>query len=86
MGWAARQPEPLQRVVGGLRRVSIEAIDRNPLPALGVRDRPLERVGSAYANAPAATGQQINLMQLNLDNGPLRDGTGFYYLWDPTVW
>ncbi len=47
--------------------------------------RPLEYVGSAYARSPAAN-PQINLLQLNLNAGPLLEQSGFYYLWDPTVW
>ena len=43
--------------------------------------RPFEFVGSPYAQAPAASGSQFNLLQLNLDG--LNDQPGFYYLWDP---
>jgi protease-4 len=45
--------------------------------------RPIEHVGSAYAAAPA--GAQLNLFQLNLGVLP-GTGTGFYYLWDPSLW
>jgi protease-4 len=45
--------------------------------------RPIEHVGSAYAAAPA--GAQLNLFQLNLGDLP-GTGTGFYYLWDPSLW
>ncbi len=48
--------------------------------------RPLEYVGSAYASAPAPNaGTQVNLLQMNLPAWP-HEHTGFYYLWDPTVW
>ncbi len=47
--------------------------------------RPLEHVGSAYARSPAAN-PQINMLQLNVNAGPLLEQSGFYYLWDPTVW
>ncbi len=48
--------------------------------------RPLEHVGSAYAqtSVPAA-GTQVNLLQLNMAEMPF-DQPGFYYLWDPGVW
>jgi protease-4 len=50
--------------------------------------RPIEHVGSAYAEAPnpPSAASQINLLQFNLDSGPIASQTGFYYLWDPTVW
>ncbi len=57
--------------------------------------RPLEHVGSAYSYAPGApgaaptgatgAGTEVNLLQLNLPAGPY-ESTGFYYLWDPSVW
>ncbi|MCH8261061.1 MAG: signal peptide peptidase SppA [Planctomycetes bacterium] len=47
--------------------------------------RPLEYVGSAYARSPAAN-PQINMLQLNLNAGPLLEQSGFYYLWDPAAW
>ena len=47
--------------------------------------RPLEYVGSAYARSPG-TNPQINMLQLNVDAGPLFDRSGFYYLWDPAAW
>ncbi len=47
--------------------------------------RPLEYVGSAYARSPA-TNPQINMLQLNLNAGPLLEQSGFYYLWDPAAW
>lgn len=58
---------------------------------LVVYHRELEYVGSAYASAPggapSAGGQQINLLQLNLDGpmGGLNAPSGFYYLWQPNV-
>jgi len=50
--------------------------------------RPLEHVGSAYAQASAAStaSSQINLLQLNVDASFLTEQVGFYYLWDPRVW
>ncbi len=53
--------------------------------------RPIEYVGSAYAQTPAAGGP---LVQLNVGAAPGGGGSGapggdpaaFYYLWDPTVW
>ncbi|MCH8316504.1 MAG: signal peptide peptidase SppA [Planctomycetes bacterium] len=47
--------------------------------------RPLEYVGSAYARSPGAN-PQINMLQLNLNAGPLLEQSGFYYLWDPAAW
>lgn len=49
--------------------------------------RPIEYVGSPYANAPAIA-PQVNLMQLNIATGGMGfgDSPGFYYLWDPAVW
>ena len=47
--------------------------------------RPLDYVGSAYAQPPI-TQPQINMLQLNIDAGPLFDQSGFYYLWDPAAW
>lgn len=47
--------------------------------------RPLEYVGSAYARSPG-TNPQINMLQLNVDAGPLFDQSGFYYLWDAAAW
>ena len=47
--------------------------------------RPLEYVGSAYAQRPT-TNPQVNMLQLNVDAGPLLDQSGFYYLWDPAAW
>ncbi len=47
--------------------------------------RPLEYVGSAYARSPVAN-PQINMLQLNLNAGPLLEQSGFYYLWDPAGW
>jgi protease-4 len=47
--------------------------------------RPIEYVGSPYAQAPAI-GAQYNLMQLNLAGSMSGDQPGFYYLWDPGVW
>ncbi len=43
--------------------------------------RPVEHVGSAYAQAPL-TSPQINLLQLNLPDLPVHQ-PGFYYLWVP---
>ncbi len=47
--------------------------------------RPLEYVGSAYAQPPTIN-PQINMLQLNVDAGPLFDQSGFYYLWDAAAW
>ena len=47
--------------------------------------RPLEYVGSAYARPPA-TNPRVNMLQLNVNAGPLFDQSGFYYLWDPAAW
>ncbi len=47
--------------------------------------RPLEYVGSAYSQPPI-TNPQVNMLQINLDAGPLLDQSGFYYLWDPAAW
>jgi protease-4 len=47
--------------------------------------RPMEHVGSAYGQAPAAGGGQVNLLQLNVAGAPA-DQPGFYYLWDPLLW
>jgi len=58
---------------------------------LVVYHRELEHVGSPYAGTPGSTpsagGQQINLLQLNLDGplGGLNAPSGFYYLWQPSV-
>ena len=61
---------------------------------LVVYHREMEYVGSPYASAPgtlgrapAAGGQQINLLQLNLDGsiGGLNAPAGFYYLWQPNL-
>jgi len=50
--------------------------------------RPLEHVGSAYAETPMAGSpvSQINLLQLNLESGSLATQPGFFYLWDPAAW
>lgn len=54
--------------------------------------RPVEYVGSAYAQSPitgANAGAQLNLLQLNLNAGGAGASattTNFYYLWDPSVW
>ena len=47
--------------------------------------RPLEYVGSAYARSPVAN-PQINMLQFNVNAGPLLEQSGFYYLWDPAAW
>ncbi len=47
--------------------------------------RPLEYVGSAYAQPPT-TNPQVNMLQFNVGAGPLLDQSGFYYLWDPAAW
>jgi protease-4 len=49
--------------------------------------RPLEYVASPYSRSPSSpAGAQVNLLQLNVDAVPGLGETGFYYLWDPTVW
>jgi protease-4 len=48
--------------------------------------RQLEYVGSPYAATPLPGASQINFVQLNLANDPLREQPGFYYLWDPAMW
>jgi protease IV len=49
--------------------------------------RPLDHVGSAWADAPAPPASQINLMQLNVAAGAAAGGgANFWYLWDPAVW
>jgi protease-4 len=47
--------------------------------------RPMQHVGSAYAESPIDA-PQANLLELNIAAPPLSDQVGFYYLWDPTVW
>ncbi|MDY7107033.1 MAG: signal peptide peptidase SppA [Planctomycetota bacterium] len=47
--------------------------------------RPMEHVGSAYAQSPVGS-TQANLLELNIAAPPLSDQVGFYYLWDPAVW
>lgn len=48
--------------------------------------RALDYVGSPYAAAPAPpSGNQVNLVQLNLPDWPY-ESTGFYYVWDPSAW
>ena len=44
-----------------------------------------QHVGSAYARQPQID-PQINLLQLNVNAGSMFNQSGFYYLWDPTVW
>ena len=89
------------RVVTGTRAAEIGLVDRTgdlhdafarakelakiPTARLVKYHRPLDYVGSAYSASPMAQ-TQVNLMQLNLDGGPLMDGVGFYYLWDPLAW
>ena len=48
--------------------------------------RPLEHVGSPYARTPVGAPGTVNLVQLNVGTAALGEQTGFYYLWDPTVW
>ena len=52
--------------------------------------RPLNHVGSAWAETPAPPASQINMMQLNVAGGAgagaAGGGANFWYLWDPTVW
>ncbi len=75
---------------GGLRDAFAAAKDRAGVMAarLVKYHRPLEYVGSAYAASEAATPStaQINLLQLNFDDGLMGETSGFYYLWDPSVW
>ncbi|MCC7146517.1 MAG: signal peptide peptidase SppA [Phycisphaeraceae bacterium] len=56
---------------------------------LVIYHRPSDYVGSPYAQAPSASGQdtalQVNLAQINLGPALGNMGTGFYYLWDPTL-
>lgn len=89
------------RVVTGVRAAEIGLVDRTgdlhdaferakemaqiPTARLVKYHRPLDFVGSAYSAAPMPR-TQVNLMQLNLDGGPLLDGVGLYYLWDPLAW
>ncbi|UCD76274.1 MAG: signal peptide peptidase SppA [Phycisphaerales bacterium] len=89
------------RVVSGERAAEIGLVDRTgdlhdafarakelakiPAARLVKYHRPLDFVGSAYSAAPTPQ-TQVNLMQLNLDGGPLPGGAGFYYLWDPMAW
>jgi protease-4 len=47
--------------------------------------RPMEHVGSAYAESPAGS-TESNLIELNIAAPPLSEQVGFYYLWDPAVW
>lgn len=50
--------------------------------------RPMDYVGSAYAQSPTTPNipPQINLMQLNLAQTGGGNQPNFYYLWDPTAW
>ncbi|MCH8824080.1 MAG: signal peptide peptidase SppA [Planctomycetes bacterium] len=89
------------RVVTGRRAVEIGLVDsvgdlRDAFAAAKRRanlskaklikyHRNTEHVGSAYARKPQAD-PQVNLLQLNINAGSMFDQTGFYYLWDPTVW
>ena len=66
------------RVVTGRRAAEAGLVDR-----LVKYHRPLEYVGSAYAQ-PAPANPQINLLQLNLGGLGLNQ-PGFYYLWDPSI-
>jgi protease-4 len=44
--------------------------------------RPLAYVGSPYASSPVnAPGTQINIASLNMGDGLMEHGEGFYYLW-----
>lgn len=45
--------------------------------------RPLEYVGSPYAQTPVSGGTQINLAQINLEESASGLTSGFYYLWQP---
>lgn len=92
------------RVVSGVRAVELGLVDKlgdmrdafaSAKAHAGIASarlvkyhRPLEHVGSAYANAPntPATGSQFNMLQLNLDANLLGSQPGFYYLWDPAAW
>lgn len=93
------------RVVSGRRALEVGLVDRlGFLPdafeaakgAAGIArarlvkyHRPLEYVGSAYAQAPpsepGAGAGEINILQLNVEGYPGSE-PGFYYLWDPSVW
>ena len=72
---------------GDLRDAFVAAKKRANLTAakLVKYHRPLEYVGSAYAQPPT-TNPQVNMLQPNVDAGPLFDQSGFYYLWDPAAW
>ncbi len=49
--------------------------------------RPLQHVGSAYAQSQpfAAAHSQINLLQVNMAGSAMLDAPAFYYLWDPAA-
>ncbi|MHC4989744.1 MAG: signal peptide peptidase SppA [Planctomycetota bacterium] len=72
---------------GGLREAFEVARERAGLAGakLVKYHRPLEHVASPYARTPIAEGNQVNLLQLNIDRGALIQQPGFYYLWDPSI-
>lgn len=55
---------------------------------LVIYHRPLEYVGSVYAQSSVSSGSagtQINLAQFNFAESLNDSSAGFYYLWDPTI-
>jgi len=77
--------------VGDLRDAFVSAKTRAKLTTakLVKYHRPIDHVGSAWADAPAPTptAAQINFLQLNLAGGAnAHSGPNFWYLWDPAVW
>jgi protease-4 len=74
--------------LGDLREAFDEAKSRASLrrARLVKYHRPLEHVGSAYAEASAPAATQVNLLQLNLPSSMMGENSGFYYFWDPTAW
>ena len=79
--------------LGGLREAFATAKNRAGIPTakLVKYHRPVEYVGSAYAQAPmpgaaSGSGTQVNLLQMNLTQSPLGDTPNFWYVWDPAVW
>ena len=74
--------------VGDLRTAFAESMERAGLgrARLVKYHRPLEHVGSAYAQTPVAAGTEVNLVQVKIPGAPGQiEGAGFYYLWDPTI-
>jgi len=92
------------RVVTGTRAVELHLVDglgdlRDAFQAAKQRaelntahlvkyHRPMDYVGSAYAQTPSSPNiaPQINLMQLNFPQNGATSQPNFYYLWDPTAW